>query len=413
MINLLKYNPHWEKGFRYPFEKKREVFNFLLKSLSKRQIVEIVGLRRTGKTTLLFQVINHLLENKIEPFKIWYFTFDEEKVSLDELFKEFSLQTQIDFRKEKLYIFLDEIQKLPDFQAQLKVYYDLYPNLKFYLSGSTSLFIKKKIQDSLAGRIMEAYLLPLNFKEYLYFKGKSELIEKPHVFAYEIEKEFEIFLESQFIESIFITERKDRKEYFYTIMKKIVFEDIPQIFSLDNPEILWRLLKIIAQQPGILLDYQSLSKEIGISNKTLSLYLFYLEEAFLLHKVFNFSRNLITSERKLKKFYLSSPSFSWALTDFCDKGKLVENFIISCKNYKFFWRDSYKHEIDFVEVRDNQIIPVEIKYKDEVQDKELKNLWIFSKKFNCSEAIFLKKTLEEKRRIFKDLTIKELPVYLA
>lgn len=412
-INLLKYNRHWEKAFKYPFPKKRQTFDLLLKSLEKKQIVELIGLRRTGKTTLLFQIINHLLAHRTDPFSIWYFTFDEEKIKLTDLFQNFSRQTQSDFKKEKVYIFLDEIQKLSDFQNQLKVYYDLYPNLKFFISGSTSLFIKKKTQESLVGRIISFYLSPLDFREYLYFKEKSEILRKPLVFKTEIEKEFEIFLESQFIESIFIKEKNERKDYFISIMKKIIFEDIPQIFPVENPEILWRILKIVAQNPGVLIDYQGFSKEIGISNKTLSSYFYYLEEAFLVKKIFNFSRNLITSEKKLKKFYLASPSFSWALSDFVDKGKLVENFVLSLKNYKFFWRDPYKHEIDFVDVENKEITPIEVKYKEDIREKELKNFLFFSKRFKQKKAILLKKTLDEKKIKIKNLEIKETPLYFV
>lgn len=85
-----------------------------------------------------------MIENNHDPFSLWYFTFDEEKLSLDDLVQTFSRQTQVDFRSKNITILLDEIQKLPDFQNQLKIYYDLYPNLKFLISGSTSLFDKEE-----------------------------------------------------------------------------------------------------------------------------------------------------------------------------------------------------------------------------------------------------------------------------
>lgn len=135
--NLLKYNRHWEKGVHYSYPKKREVFPTLIDYLDEKQIIELVGLRRVGKTTLLFQIINHLIDRHVNPLSILYFTFDEETPSIDELLTSYSYQTQLDLKKEKVYIFLDEIQKLPHFQNQLKVYYDLYPNLKFFISGST------------------------------------------------------------------------------------------------------------------------------------------------------------------------------------------------------------------------------------------------------------------------------------
>ena len=380
-INLLKYNRHWEKGFRYSIVKKRELFDVLKNSLYKKQIVEVSGLRRTGKTYLFFQLMDFLLENGVNPFAIWYFTFDEDKIKLDSLFENFIKQSQIDFKKQKVYIFLDEIQKLDNFQSQLKVYYDLYSNAKFFISGSTSLFVRKKIQESLAGRIASFFLPPLNFKEYLHFKEKEEILKRPSAFKNEIEREFEIFLESQLIESIIVQDLSEKKQYFLTIIKKIVFEDIPQVFPVDNPEILWAIVKIIGQHPGMIINLQDLSKEIGISNKTLSNYLFYLEESFLIRKVYNFSRNLLTSEKKLKRYYLASPSFSAAISDFNDKGKLAENFLISLKDYRFFWRDVYKHEVDFIEIKDGKIIPIEVKYKNIVTEKDFNNLILFSKKF--------------------------------
>ena len=412
-LNLLKYNPHWEKQFQYPYPKKRGIFDVLLNTISRRQIVEIVGLRRTGKTTILFQLINSLLNKDVNPYSILYFTFDEEISTLDDLLQVFSLQTQIDFKKEQVFIFLDEIQKLPNFQNQLKIYYDLYPNLKFFISGSTSLFLKKKTQESLAGRIISFYLPPLDFKEYLRFKDKSEVLEKPLVFEREIEKEFTIFLKSQFIESIFLKDLREKKEYLASIVKKIIFEDIPQFFPVNNPEILWQLTKIIAQYPGLFINYQSLSKKIGVSNKRISAYLFYLEESFLVKKVYNFSRNLLTSEKKLKKFYLASPSLSWALSDFVNKGQLVENLVLSLGDYKFFWRDAYQHEVDFIKVQDSKIIPIEVKSKKDIEKKDLKSLMIFAKKFKTPKAIIFTENVKPAITKLKDLQIEQLPVYFV
>jgi uncharacterized protein len=409
--SFLKYNRHWEKGFKYPFGKKRKVLKELIKSVSSRQILELAGLRRTGKTTLFFQIINNLVETDTNPFSIWYFTFDEEKPDLDKLLNEFVLQTSIDFRKEKVFVFLDEIQKLDNFQAKLKVYYDLYPNIKFFISGSTSLFIKKKTQESLAGRLKSFFLTPLHFKEYLHFKDTLEILDKPLIFQDRINLEFANFLKSQFIESIEMNSEKDKKEYLVSIVKKITFEDIPQIFPVENPEVLWRIICIIAQNPGIFINYRNLSSNLGISSKTISLYLYYLEESFLIKKIYNFSRNLITSEKKLKRFYLASPSFSWAIADFVPIGNLVENFVISLKDYKFFWRDAYGHEVDFIDVKLDNILPIEVKYRNKINKKNFKNLKLFCRKFGVSNAISLEKSYENKRLSMENLEINRKSVF--
>lgn len=89
MINLLKFNSHWDKGYIYPFPKTRKILPELIKQIDERFITEICGLRRTGKTTLLQQTINELLARGVNPFKILYFTFDEKTVDIDKLLNEF------------------------------------------------------------------------------------------------------------------------------------------------------------------------------------------------------------------------------------------------------------------------------------------------------------------------------------
>lgn len=410
-IPLIKYNPHWEKGFSYPYPLKRKAFSRILPYLTNRQILQISGLRRVGKTILLFQIINSLLERKTNRFNLLYFTFDEEQPSLDNLLSEFGKQTGCEYKKEKVYLFLDEVQKLPNFQNQIKIYYDIYPNIKFFLSGSTSLFIRKREQESLAGRVFAFHLPPLDFEEYLIFADKKDILEKPQAFASELVKEFEIYLRSQFIESIAFKDLSLRSEYFVSIMKKIIFEDIPAIFPIEDPQILWQIVKVLASYPGMIVDYQSLGSDLGISNKTASTYLSYLEDAFLVKKLYNFSKNLSTSERKLKKYYLASPSFAAALNDFAQAGPLVENFVVSLKDYCFFWRDVYKNEVDFVQVKDKEIVPVEIKYTKEVKQKDLKPIFSFLQRFKLQEGEVLIKNLDSKKTQKNNQTILTKPVF--
>lgn len=410
-LNLLKYNRHWEKAFRYGYGKKRTIFEKLAGLIDTKQIVELAGLRRTGKTVLFFQLMDYLVGKGQNRFSIWYFTFDEGEINLDDLFQKFSIETEINFKKEKVFVFLDEIQKLENFQSQIKVYYDLYPNLKFFISGSTSLFIRKKTWESLAGRITSLFLYPLNFREYLRFREREEILEKPALFMAEIEKEFEVFLESQFVETAMMKTAEEKREYMLSIAKKIIFEDIPQIFPVENPEILWKISRAVAQEPGMVINLQNLSDDLGISAKTLSKYLFYLEESFLVKKIYNFSKNLLTSEKKLKKYYLASPSFSAAVSDFIEKGKLAENFVISLKNYQFFWRDNYGHEIDFVDVSDSKIVPIEIKYRNKVLPGEMKNLLIFAKKFKTQKAVLVEKRVIKETIKYKDLEIERCPIF--
>jgi predicted AAA+ superfamily ATPase len=388
-----KYNFHWREGFLYNFPKKREIFNKLIDEIKTRQIISLTGIRRTGKSVLLKQIIDYLISvEKVKRENILFYSFDEEQPKIDDIIKEYESKTAKDILKEntKIYIFLDEIQKLENWQNQIKYYYDNYSNIKFFVSGSSSLFIKKKTRESLAGRIYEFTLYPLSFREFLIFRDKEEFIEKPSMFENLLKGEFLAYLKRQFIEIVNETEERVG-EYLRTLVEKIVYQDIPKVFPIENEDLLMKIIKIISSDPGMILDYKSLSNELGISRVTLSNYFFYLEESFLIRKLYNFSKNNLTSEKKMKKFYLSSTSLFTFLNNSVEESKLIENLIVVNTGASFFWRTPQKYEVDIVLAKGNEIIPIEIKYRNNILPKEVKNLIHFSKDFKIQKAVMITK----------------------
>jgi uncharacterized protein len=412
-LNLLIFNRHWNKDFRYNFPLERHLLASLKQHTTNRQIIELTGLRRTGKTTLFFQLINHLLNQGTDALNIWYYSFDQARDKLDALLSEFCLQTKKDYQKDRIYIFLDEIQKLDDFQSQLKIYYDIYPEIKFFISGSTSLFIKKKTQESLAGRLFSFTLKPLSFQEYLLFSRQTELIEFPEMYQHKLSGIYVNYQSCQFIETIGIPNEESKKEYIIGILKKLIFEDIPQNFSVDNPEILYALIKIVAQQPGMYLHYENLGNDLKISSKTLSKYISILEQAFLLKIAYNYTGNQLTSEKKLKRLYLTSTSFCTALHSNVKTGLLIENTVISSFPQIFFWRDAYKHEVDLVKFEGEKAIPVEIKFKSQINRTDFQNLYLFAKKFGTEKALLLTNQIETNTIDYKEIKIEVQSLYLT
>ena len=397
-----KYNFHWRRGFFYNFPKKRFLFNDIVKEIESKQIISLIGLRRTGKTTILKQVIDHLIKSKkVKREYILFYSFDEEQPKIEEIVTEYEtkLGKELLCIKDRIYIFLDEIQKLKNWQNQMKYYYDNYQNIKFFVSGSSSLFIKKHTQESLAGRIYEFVLNPLSFEEFLIFKNKGQMLKKKRLFEDTLKKEFLSYQKRQFIELIDESEERVAK-YIKTMIEKIVYQDIPKIFPIENEELLMRILKIIASNPGMLSDYSSLSKELGISRVTLSNYFFYLNESFLIKKLYNFSRNMLTSEKKMKKFYLTTTSFFPFLNNKIDESKLIENLIVAFVDAKFFWRTPQKYEIDVILKEKSKIIPIEVKYKEYISKKDTKNLLRFCEKFNVEEAVIITQS-KSNEEIFK------------
>ncbi len=88
-MDLESYNFHWRDGFNYGFPKKRESYDALVKSLSKRRITVITGTRRTGKTTLMKQLIDWLVKKRTPRANILYYSFDEEQPQVREIVNEY------------------------------------------------------------------------------------------------------------------------------------------------------------------------------------------------------------------------------------------------------------------------------------------------------------------------------------
>jgi hypothetical protein len=409
MVNLFRYNPHWREGFNYGYDKKRDLYHELIKHIDERPVLGIVGLRRTGKTVLLKQLIDYLIGMDHPRDRIIYFSFDEEVAPIHEVMKEFASRTGKDLGElDRVHVFLDEIQKLEGWQNQVKYYYDTYPNIKFYVSGSSSLFLRKRAEESLAGKIFLFELHVLSFREFLRFKDKDDMVEKPKMFREALADEVEFYARRQLPELV-TADQAFVDMYVKSIISKVIYEDLPKIFPIEYEDALERILKIVASKPGIVTDYRGLASDLGISRKTLSNYISYLEKGFLIRKHYNFSRNLLTSEKKMKKLYLTNTTFQFALSETQEFSQVMENLVVSSSGTRFFWRKG-NFEVDAVLSGDEGIIPVESKYKDTVRDRELKGLLKFIEEFSAPKGLVVTKDLNTARRI-KDRRVEFRPLW--
>src|SRR3989338_11477730 len=281
---LEEFNHWWtsekvDTELALPF--KRDIYPEIEKHMGKRFILALVGLRRVGKTTTMYQLIQKLIEAKIKKTAILFFSFDEVSAKLNEVLETYKEIHNKDFREEKIYIFLDEIQKCSGWENELKKYYDLYPKLKFIISGSESLFIRKKTKETLAGRIFEFTLTTFTFSEYLRI---HEINKEQLKYEAKIGPLFLNFVEKGgFPETFYLDNNRDFKEYIRTfVVDKIVYKDAPKIFKIEDPEFLRTLLELISANPGMYVDYQSLSRQFGKDRRVVRDYILYLRESFLI-----------------------------------------------------------------------------------------------------------------------------------
>ena len=406
---LEEFNHWWtsekvDTELALPF--KRDVYPEIERRMDKRFILALVGLRRVGKTTAMYQLIQKLIEVKINKANILFFSFDEISVKLNEVLETYKEIHNKNFREERIYIFLDEIQKCEGWENELKKYYDLYPKLKFIISGSESLFIRKKTKETLAGRIFEFTLTPFTFREYLRF---NKIEEKEFKYETKIKPFFIKFAEKGgFPETFSFETDKDFKEYIRAlVVDKIVYKDIPRMFKLEDPDFLKVLLELISTNPGMYIDYQSLSKQFGKDRRVIKDYLGYLKESFLITLLGNYRKGSITTLRKKKRAYPADNALTYLYKPKIEEdffGRMVETLAVNKLKASSFWKNG--GEIDII----HHDIPIEVKYQEKINSEDFKTIREFMKKFNKKEGLMLTKN-EEKEIKFEEGIIKFIPVW--
>lgn len=384
-------NPWWFKDFHLEKYKDRTIYSKIKEFLNERQIIALTGLRRTGKTTLMKKII----EDKISDYdneNILYFSFDEfSDVRLRKIIEIYENMMKKNIEKENFLILFDEIQKVENWQEQIKRIYDTYNNIKFIISGSESLFIRNKSKESLAGRIFEFKINTLNFKEYLKFKGmdykRLELNEN------KIKKEIHSYIISSGFPELVNKNKQFALEYINNIIDKVIDSDMPKVFDIKNTSQVREVFDVIYNDPGQQINIIDLSNELDMSRNTVSYILKCLENAFMIRKLYNYSTNTRKTQRKLKKYYPTL--YNYYLTeDYFSK--LFETFIVLNIDAEYFWRDSYKHEVDVVLDNKETLSGIEIK-SGKIKDK--KSLKVFQRKFGGNVKFVSYEQKEDKENI--------------
>lgn len=394
---LAEMNAWWKTGgvpSGLAFSHSRTLFSELKKFFELRQIIAIVGLRRTGKTTLLYQAIAALLEKEVNPKNLLYFSFDENIEDLRELmnaYQENILKKEL--RGEKIYVFLDEIQKLKDWQNKIKIYYDLYPNIKFFISGSASLNILLPAKESLAGRIFYFELNPLSFEEFLGLRGKDigKIRENVGLWKRELSIELNEYLLKPFPEIINASDDIAKRYIKESVIEKAIFRDLSSLFEIKDIELIEKIVFILASNPGLMVNLDDFSKDLGRSRQTISNYLYYLQCCFVAKSLQNFRGSLKATSRKLKKYYLIHPSLALALAS-PEQGKAMESLVQFASNANCYWNDQ-KKEVDFVLLKGKELAPIEAKYASNARMKEVKGLLKFMKKYKVKKGLVITKDI--------------------
>jgi len=366
-------NP-WRGKPKYSFNlKSREIFDTLLENMQNELILGLLGSRQVGKSSLLYMLIEKLLNSDVSDQNIFYFNLDDLK--LHPMFDSVPEFIQFLGDGDKLkYVFIDEVQRLHSPGLFLKEVFDLKRNIKIVYSGSSQLEVKAKTKEHLVGRERNFIINRLSFSEYLSFAApisKEETLNQILLFgAYPaVAKELTSTGKMLRIKDIF---------------QSYVQKDLVDFINLREVDVYNKFLIRIAMQSGDLLNVHSISKSMGLPRSSVEEYLNILEQTFVCKRIYPFHKNHAKEITKTPKLYFLDLGLrNFILNHFnplnlrTDKGSLFESFYLSeilskdfySLNKINFWRTTNKTEIDFI-IQDNQgLSAVEVKWNDPKQPR--------------------------------------------
>ena len=309
------------------------IFMPLVKAVDPRRALILMGPRRVGKTVMMFHAIQRLINDGVPAQNIIYISVETpiyNKIYLEQLFILACQTLGKNPSQEKMYVFYDEIQYLKEWEVDLKSLVDTYLNVKFIASGSAAAELKKRSDESGAGRFTDFSLPPLTFYEYIHLKGYSSImisktldwhgIQAGVYQAIHIDKLNELFIDyinyGGYPEVVFSDKIRENPGQFirHDIIDKVLLRDLPSLYGISDVQELNSLFTMIAYHSGVQFTYERLSKESGVKKETLKKYINYLEAAFLIKVIRRTDDTAKQYQRETQfKIYLTNPSLRCAL----------------------------------------------------------------------------------------------------
>lgn len=360
---------------------RTEYLNILKNFKDKDFIKVITGIRRCGKSTLFALFIDYLKDIDISDKQIIQINLEDPKYHFDN-YKDFYnyVNSKIKDTKKKYYIFLDEVQNVPEFQKAVDGLY-IKKNVDVYITGSNAYLLSGELATLLSGRYIEVKMLPLSFKEYI-----SAFDNK--------ENTYNLFLEYMRnggmpgIISILKSDPNDIDKYLDGIFSTIVYKDIMLKNGINNKLLLESVLKFIFDSVGSTISTKKISdtltsKSISTSNHTVENYILAFMESYLIYKAERFDvkgKNLLVRDYKYYVVDTGLRSYLLGKKADADMGHILENIVyleLLRRGYKVYIGKVDDLEVDFVaENRDGiKYYQVSLSVRDEkVLERELRSL---------------------------------------
>jgi len=398
---ILYHNKHWKNKYQNIFTRK--VLDKLIKYLSIRQVIVLSGIRRSGKTTIFQLLINHLIDNSTNPKEILYINLDDpffsdiakEAKNLYKLLEESKIITGFDVK----YLFLDEIQAVPDWEVYVRRVYDTL-DLQIFITGSSAKLLSTEIATSLRGRTISYEIFPFSFKEYLQFKEIEVNLHSSKSLSF-IQNALNSYLKDGGFAETINEDKSISRKILSDYLELIVYKDIVDRYNITNRSLLKILNKYCFTNISTLVSFNKLYNEFKsqgykLSKDTIYNYMSHLEDAYTLFTVPIYRNSIKEENRNPKKIYAVDNGFKKIYDYAIDKdiSKLYENivFLQLRRQTKDVYYFKEKQEVDFYAKLEDKEVLINVSYiidDKKTRDREINGLIEAMNyfKLNCSYLV--------------------------
>ena len=349
------------------------------------KIISLVGVRRSGKTYLMFQTIQTLLA-KLPKHHIVYLNFEDERIEI----KAKDMQLILDAYQElypkvslsEVYFFFDEIQNVIGWEKFIRRIYDSYSQ-NIFITGSNSKLLSSEMATALRGRTLRYEVYPLTFAEFTRFRNFK--VEARDFYSRKkiriLKQLFAEYLYFGGFPEVVLTEDTSLKlKILQEYTDVMIFRDLIERYQIHKTGVLKYFIKRIIENIGKPLSIHKIFSELKsqgykLSKDTLYRYLDYLEAIYLTLLVNKYSSSVLKSELSLKKGYIVDTGIINALTYSYKNnyGALLENAFakeaIASGNKLYYFKENTKgSECDFIVMKEDKMIPIQVSYT--TSDKE-------------------------------------------
>lgn len=365
-----------ESILKKPFGIEREILKEIETKQKLPHVIVITGIRRSGKSTLLRQIMEKYYNNK----DFYYVNFEDERL-LNFDARQFNdiYESLIELYGEQKIFFIDEIQNVKNFETFVRRFYDM--GFKFHIAGSNANLLSKELGTKLTGRHVDIVVTPFSFREFL--KLKKFKVEQKKIYLTEtrvkIKKLFEEYLIKGGMPEYLLY---DDIEILMRTYEDILIKDIVVRYNVDDVTQIREMYQYLISNFSNKFSYNAIKKMMKMGSvNTVKKHTSYLEEVYFAKTIKKFDHSLKKQIVNDKKMYIIDNGFLQAISTRLtqDKGWLLENIVFNILNDQFtdVFYFSDKQECDFITLKQknvHSIIQVTWELNEKNKEREIKGL---------------------------------------